>query len=334
MRLPGDFTGREKLPDDSYAKELATVCYMYYRRGYRQKEIAERVGRSSATVCRMLKEARDRGIVDFQINVPCSLNLDVGRELLRRFPDLEDCLVVDDELLDTHNTATSLGQIAALYFPFFVTRGVTVGVGAGMTLAGLVRALHWRPRFASLTVVQLTGLTGQAVSPESAACITQELSGKLGAKGYFCMVPNPAPAAQTLGRETGLESLPEATTRQWPDVDVALVGLGQLNPGWKPSSFDYLGEADLAALRQKGAVGDLLLHFFDIRGHIVDSAFDKSVASISWESFKRISMQIAVAGGVHKSRAILGALRAGVIKVLITDREAAIEVCRLACLPV
>ena len=70
-------------------------------------------------------------------------------------------------------------------------------------------------------------------------------------------------------------------------------------------------------------MGDILLHFFGADGEIVDQDFDATVTAISWEQLQRVKTVIAVAGGQDKIESILGALRSGVINVLITDRSTA-----------
>ena len=74
-----------------------------------------------------------------------------------------------------------------------------------------------------------------------------------------------------------------------------------------------------AELRGLGAVGDILLRYFDRNGELVSSDMNGRVIGIPLGTFLRIPTRVAAAGGRRKVAAIEGALRGGWINVLITD---------------
>lgn len=55
---------------DKKTERLVNVARMYYEQGRTQSEIADRYGISRPMVSKLLKEARDRGIVTIRINAP------------------------------------------------------------------------------------------------------------------------------------------------------------------------------------------------------------------------------------------------------------------------
>ena len=59
-------------------------------------------------------------------------------------------------------------------------------------------------------------------------------------------------------------------------------------------------------LLQKGAVGDVLLRFFDHKGKPVDSELDKRVISMSLYQLRKVDRAIGIAGGSRKFTAIRG----------------------------
>jgi len=73
-------------------------------------------------------------------------------------------------------------------------------------------------------------------------------------------------------------------------------------------------------LRQKKAAGDILLHFFNDDGNLVDTGFDNRVISMKLEQLVKVNRAIGVAGGSRKFKGIRGALRGHWINILITDR--------------
>ena len=56
---------------------------------------------------------------------------------------------------------------------------------------------------------------------------------------------------------------------------------------------------------------------------MIEDSFNKRLVSISFENLKKIPIRVGVAYGKEKRQAILGALRAGIVNVLITDMQAA-----------
>jgi len=78
-----------------------------------------------------------------------------------------------------------------------------------------------------------------------------------------------------------------------------------------------------ADLRREGVVGDLCAHMFERGGRFVDHEVSRRTLSIGVDELRRIPCVVAVAGGVSKAASLLGAVRTGVPRVLITDQLAA-----------
>jgi DNA-binding transcriptional regulator LsrR (DeoR family) len=104
-------------------------------------------------------------------------------------------------------------------------------------------------------------------------------------------------------------------------VTTALVGIGAIEPSkLLAASGNIFGAQELELLRSKGAVGDVLLRFFDLAGKPVVTPLNDRVVSMQLDQLGRVDRSIGVAGGARKYAAILGALRGGWINVLITDQ--------------
>ena len=103
-------------------------------------------------------------------------------------------------------------------------------------------------------------------------------------------------------------------------VSLALVGFGAVEPSdLLADSGNIFSDAELGILRGLGAVGDILLHFFDEDGQLVNTSLDDRVMSMSLPQLRRADRGVGVAGGHRKHDAILAALRGQWINVLITD---------------
>ena len=72
-------------------------------------------------------------------------------------------------------------------------------------------------------------------------------------------------------------------------------------------------------LEAAAAVGEVLVAPFDIDGPFVCPALRKRVIAFDARRLGRLPVSIGVASGEGKVRPILGALRAGVVRTLVTD---------------
>ena len=106
----------------------------------------------------------------------------------------------------------------------------------------------------------------------------------------------------------------------YDQINMALVGIGSVSPSkLLAQSGNIFSDEELNMLREKNAVGDILLRFFDSEGNPVESYLNDRVVSMELEQLKEVDRAIGIAGGSRKFAAIRGALRGGLINILITD---------------
>ena len=75
----------------------------------------------------------------------------------------------------------------------------------------------------------------------------------------------------------------EALAR-FPDVSIALVGIGSIDPSQLLSlSGNVFSPKELNQLRKQGAVGDILLRFFDAEGKPIKTSLDDRVIGMQLE---------------------------------------------------
>ena len=76
-------------------------------------------------------------------------------------------------------------------------------------------------------------------------------------------------------------------------------------------------------LENNGAVGDLLSHFIDKNGNVVNSSLEDRTISTSLDVVKQLENVIGVAAGQEKVTAIRSVLNGRYLDVLITDEGTA-----------
>ena len=106
-------------------------------------------------------------------------------------------------------------------------------------------------------------------------------------------------------------------------LDAVLVSVGDIASASTFYRGGFLTEAERKKLAAKGAVGDLMFHFFDRNGELVDHPINDLVMSVDVDRIRRAPLRILTSGGADKIDALLGAMKLVRPTVLITDEHSA-----------
>jgi DNA-binding transcriptional regulator LsrR (DeoR family) len=293
---------------------------MYYGNDMRQSEIAQQLGLSQATVSRLVKRAKQEGIVRISVNVPQGVFSELEEQIIAAY-NLRDAIVVDCSHEDEQMIQRNIGAAAAYYVESTIKPHEVIGLSSwSSTLLALVGAMHPVYRKNNLRVVQILGGIGNPAAEIHAARLTGRFAELVNGTATYL------PAPGLVGSEAALQVLLQDQYVQkavalFDQVSLALVGIGAVEPSdLLADSGNIFSDAELGILRGLGAVGDILLHFFDRDGQPVKTSLDNRVMSMSLPQMRRADRAVGVAGGRRKHDAILAALRGQWINVLITDR--------------
>ncbi len=298
---------------------MTRVARMYYERDMRQAEIAQQLGLSQATISRLFNRAREEGIVRISVSVPQGVYTDLEEQLIARY-NLRDAIVVDCVHDDEQIIQRDLGAAAAYYVESTIKPDEVIGLSSwSATLLALVDAMHQIPRKNGVQVVQILGGIGNPAAEIHAARLTGRFA-KL-VHGQATFLPAPGVVGSEATRQVFLEDqYVRGAMALFDRVSLALVGIGAVEPSeLLADSGNIFTAEEQDILRSQGAVGDILLRFFDEDGRAVQTSLDNRVVSMTLEQLHRADRAVAVAGGRRKHDAIRGALRGGWINVLITD---------------
>ena len=296
---------------------LVKVARLYFEDRASQQEIAERVGVSRSNVSRMLASARERGIVEVRINDPAGRDVDLEKQLREVFG------LIDARVSAGGPTSTALqraGSLAATWLVTAVRDAETLGLSWGTTLQAVVAELQEQDTASGLEVVPLVGGLSSVHSSATGQELVRQFAEALGAGYRYLHAPallRSAEAAAALRQESSIrEALAVARS-----VDVALVGIGNVSYG---SSAALLADLDLdeqqlAEFSAQEPVGDICARFFDRDGRPVTAAVEDRVIAITLDELRRIPLVAGVACGTAKAHGTLGALRGGLVDVLICD---------------
>lgn len=303
---------------------LAKVATMYYEQDMTQNKIAEALDMSRVKIYRLLKEAREAQVVRIMIEWPIKRATHLEEQLLSAF-DLDYTLVLDTTATDSVQLLRQIGQLAARYLESILKDDSTLSICFGSTTYEVINAI--RADFqANIKVVQATGSLSYALKEYDSSALTRQLAQKLGGEALYLSSPLMADNAEaaTIIRK---QAVVERTLEQVQGADIALIGIGDLNP--ETSGFIRAGVADrqlLDTYRADGAIGDMAWQIFDTNGQLYPCEINQRIIGITLEQLQAIPKTIAVAVGTQKSQAIFGALKTGTINVLCTDHDTAQQI--------
>ena len=319
------------------------VARLFFDRQLSKIEIASRLGISRFRVARLLDKALADGIVRIEFRDAPARDRDLGLALEQQFR-LDRCVVAADSD-DSHGPAA---QLAAELIDGLLESRQSIGVAWGSTVARVVAAMPSRAD-PSIDVVQLAGNSAAMGIGTAPGDATRLLAERLGGRAHAIHAPT---FVETSSLRIALAREPEiADTFAWFDrLSVAVIGIGAFTIGASevaeprsraadstgtrrderaggPSSSllrsGALQPEDLAGLEAAGAVGDLLVHPFDVDGRFVAPDLAARAMAISVAALRKIPRVVAVATGADKAVALRGALSTGIVHVLVTDVDAA-----------
>ena len=123
----------DSLSDNEKRNMLASVANLYYNVEMTQNQIAERFFTSRSKISRMLKEARQLGIVEIKILEPWDRNVELEQEFMRRFA-LKDVRVISVKEANNTMVLQKLGEVAAYYLDNLLNDNMILGISWGNTM--------------------------------------------------------------------------------------------------------------------------------------------------------------------------------------------------------
>jgi DNA-binding transcriptional regulator LsrR (DeoR family) len=288
---------------------------LYFEDELSQAEIAKRLSVSRSTVSRLIAQARESGIVRIEIRPPIAAS-DVADALasvlgLRRVAVTPDG---DGDRPPVALAGSALKELADLDLQAGQVLLLSWGRALWEIASGrlpLLRGVHMVPAVGGMTESERPFHTNEIVRRAA------ERSGAIAHPLHAPAVPSAA-----LRRALLADDAIGAVIALWERIDVAIVGIG-VPPG-QPGSYTPLHvSTDEARPLLSRAAGDIATRYFDLNGRPIHYPAEKRLLAVSREQLQRAGTVIGVAAGENKHRAIVGAARAQLVDVLVTDAATA-----------
>jgi len=297
---------------------LQKVSKLYYDHDLTQKEISGRLKISRPKVSRLLKQAKDFGIVKITISGIPGIHSDIENALENKYGVDEVYIVEVSDPQSQIAVSIEIGVAAADYFVRAVTDPSMIGISWGTTLRAMADSMP-NMNYRKSELIQILGGFGPIESKEHATCVLRRMVAQIGSKLHLLNLPGIMDHASI--KEAILsESYVRKVYDLFKKLDIVFIGLGALTPdSIIMRDGTILSEKELEMLLEKGAVGDIALRFLGKDGNVIQSEINDRVIGISLEELKNTKQVVGLAGGPEKVDIIRAALRGKFINHLITD---------------
>lgn len=304
-------------------KLMVKVCNLYYIDDLKQEEIAKKLGISRPTISRLLKDAKEAGIVKIQIVSPFTNDYSDLEKSLEMKYGLKNVIIANDQTDDT-SQKQELAQETALYLERILKPKDVVGLSMGTTLREIPQFVTSRKE-SKITFVPLLGGVGQANIEIHPNQIVMDIANAFG--GNYMLLHAPAVVSdpnliKAFKEELGIKSVMEMMRK----VNVAVVGLGTpFDQNSTMIATGYYEKKDIDLMKKRKAVGDICMQSYNANGDAKEFDSNQKVIGYPLENLKKIETVVGVAGDNSKLEAIKGAIKGKYINVLITNYSNGLE---------
>lgn len=275
-------------------------------------DIAEEIGKSRFVTARMVRKARDLGLIEVRPAVEVPIDVDLSTRLARRY-GLQSALVVATRSAQDAEVREAIAAVTARFIRETVQEDDVLGFAPGRTLVLASRQIDALP---SADVVQLTGI-GWPRLEDGVKVISN-----IGRAAGGATSPLYVPILIEL-EATPILRLPaiQETMARFRHVRKAFLTIG----GWPDSSLlaQILAEnGERETFEERGVVAEFGTTLLDIEGRSV-SGLEGRFIGIPETELRWVPLRVAIGGGEWKERGVLATLRSGLAHVIITDVRSA-----------
>jgi len=300
-------------------QDVLRAASMYYLQDLKMEVIARHLGTSRSTVSRLIKRARQSGLVEITLRPASTRAPGIGRSVQATF-GIDTYVVPVPDSASQIERLDQVSMTAAKLLSSWFDSDMVMGVAWGTTLASVSRFLVPKPTRGS-AIVQLNGAANMRTSGvEYASDLISSFGTAFGAAVHHFSVPAFFDFPDTkaaMWRERSVRRVLDMQRR----ADIAVFSVGAV-AGAVPShvySAGYLDEDDVTLLHDEQVVGDVCTVFLRGDGSWRDVPLNERATGPTPDELQHIPRRLCIVAGDNKVAPLLAALRAGVVTDLVVD---------------
>lgn len=290
---------------------MVKAAWYYYFENMTQQAIADRLSISRMRVIKLLESARQNGIIQFRLRSDGVGMMEQSRALMEKYGLKDAFLIPSGDEETTINE--SIARAGAMYIADRLGDNACINVGYGDTLSRTLNHLATMVE-TPVTCVSLTG----GVSYYLPNTRSNVFNARLFLMPAPLLASSPEMAA-AMREESSISEIFQMAEL----ASFTLVGIGSMHDSATVIKSGVLSRNDMFYLRMHNAVGDILCHFFDREGHLLQTPIEDRLISTPLPRLKAMRNVIGLAAGAQKVEAIRAALLGGFLDVLVTDEATA-----------
>lgn len=295
-----------------YEESLMTkAAWYYYFEEMTQQQVAQLMGISRMRVIRLLDKARQTGIIQFKLRKDGESRMQLERNLMKEY-GLQDAFVVP---VPVHHSAVNAGvaEAASMYISERLTDNAFINMGYGDTPSRILNNLATMTD-KPISCISLTGGVSYYLPDTRSNVFMAKLH----------LIPAPLlTSSREMAEALRLEASVQELSRMISLAQMTVVGIGAMHESATIFKSGVLNHNDFLYLKMQGAEGDLLCHFIDQNGDLLETPLEERLISAPLSTLKQLNNVIGVAAGDNKVNAIRAALRGQYLDILVTDDRTA-----------
>ena len=266
----------------NYEEELMIkIAWYYYIENLTQQEIAKILGINRIKILRLLDKAKENGLITFQIRNNNAKRFDMENTFKELF-HLNDILIIPS-VPSSDSLNDSLAQAASMYINQRIKENSYINMGYGDTPSRILNYMAQRSE-SPINVISLTGGVNYYLPNTQSNIFNARLH----------LIPSPlilssASIMEELKKETAIQRIAKMALIS----DFTVVGIGGVDTNATIIKNAILTPDDYLLLKKQGAVGDILSHFIDINGNLVDTDLEKRLMSPALTDIEKYNNVVA-----------------------------------------
>lgn len=313
-------------PEERYYLKLK-AAYLYYNDDLSQKEVADQLNVSRPTLNKMLKEARQEGMVKIEIydyrNKFDLIKLE--NQICTKF-GLKYAKLVDSFSNDPLVIKERISRSAATYFNQIIRSGMCVGIGWSSILENMANFITPLKNITNAEFVSLQGGSGNLDYQINANILNERIAKSFYNSSIYNLYAPIFTSDLSLYTALMQDKSIKKVMNKMRDLDIAFIGVEDDNSSTSAGALMTMNvpKEYMKDLQDENAVGNICARFFNIDGGIcVEELYHKTI-SIPLDVLKKTPTIVALAsGGQPSAKALVGAARGRYYNVLITDENTA-----------
>lgn len=294
--------------------QMVDIASRYYFRDESKSDIGKTLGISRFQVARLLKEAREAGLVTIHIQPSGQASDEMARALEETLA-IKRAIVVNPAVQNEFSAVEAVGARLAELLLELVQEGEILGLTWSRVIEVMARQLI---RLPPCEVVQLAGaihMTGDRLGSveviRTVAATAQGTAWPI----YAPLLLDNADTALSLTLQPGIAQ----SLARIRELDIAVVSVGS----WRPSGsalYNLVTREEAEQAAAMGACGEISGRLYDRHGHTIEGPLDARIVGITVEQLRHVPCVIGTSFGAYRAEATRAAARAGLFDTLIVDQ--------------